>query len=139
MKVAEELIRALYAIRDAIKGDNGNEGGDENINNIFSDYILPDKIGLYLKIDSSANIKMYNNIKEYLDDPEHPEDVGLICLYKKEYSNVEKCFFTIDIDNYNNLIITPCDDSGHYSFELCTDQIMNNPNNEVYYKIEKYK
>ena len=137
MKGLLDIINALYSIKDAIKGKSNEGGDDENINNIFFDYILPDKIGLYLKIDSGANIKMYNNIKEYLDDPEHPEGVELTCLYNKEHSNIEKCFFTIDI--YDQLIITPCDDSGNYSFELCTDQIINNPNNEVYYKIEKYK
>lgn len=37
MKVAEEFIRALYAIRDAIKGNSGEsgEGGNSNDNGLF--------------------------------------------------------------------------------------------------------
>lgn len=37
MKVAEEFIRALYAIRDAIKGNNGEsgEGGNSNDNGLM--------------------------------------------------------------------------------------------------------
>lgn len=115
-------------------------GGDENINNIFSDYILPDKIAVFFESNGgTTNMKMYNNIKEYFDDPEHHDEPVFECLYKKEYSNIEKCFYMINIDIYDHLTITHCNNSGKYSFALCTDQIINNPNNEVYYKIEKYK
>lgn len=65
MKVAEEFIRALYAIRDAIKGNNGESGGRENTN----DNGLYGADGIIVLADSKQeDSKVFISHKELFDD-----------------------------------------------------------------------
>ena len=126
------LLETLLEMKMVMRG-----GGDENINNVFSDYILPDKIGPFFKNDDTIMIKMYKNITEYLYDPEAPGEGAFACLYKKEHLDITKCLFMFHITD-NVLHITHCDDSGRYMFSLC-ERIINNSDDEVYYEIMYYK
>lgn len=132
MKVAEEFIRALYAIRDAIKGENGNDGGsnsgggssnEENFSlNIKSEH---EPVGLtYLQGDIN-DIYLFDKSKTFV------ENLNLADAKYDAFSGNEFLYFVyneneVSLDDLSKVIVYISPNGNR----ICID--FGNSNNEKY-------
>lgn len=104
MKVAEEFIKALYSIRDALRGENGNEGGsnEENFSlNIKSEH---EPVGLtYLRHDIN-DIYLFDKSKTFI------ENLKLADAKYNAFSRNESLYFVyneneVSLDDLSKVIV----------------------------------
>lgn len=129
----KELIRAIYEIAKAIKGES-NEGGGDVINNIFFPFIMPDKIGGI----TDEGLKIFDNIEQYKNDNEIVDHKNFVCLYEKIENfeeNYKKYVYKINIYDDGEIVCFCCNQDDNYTIQSATNDILNNNDNKDYYGI----
>lgn len=130
----KELIKAIYAIAKAIKGESGG-GDNSNINSMLLPFVMPNKIGAR----GEKGLKIFDNIEQLKNDNE-VDNKQIFCLYEKIENfeeNYEKYFLGIKIYDGECINFIICNKNNKYVIQSVTNYILNNENNKDYYVISQ--
>lgn len=96
MKALLEILKALYAIRDALRGENGNDGGGNNQQDIDNGLYGADGIIVVNGINQEQDNKVFLSQKELFDDFKQNVDkyingsYGRVIQYLYTENNIDK-------------------------------------------------